>query len=179
MIEIEKMATINLSNSAAAFLKRGNEYLLMKRAENRKISPGVWSCIGGKFETYELNDPQAACLREVKEETGITDDQIHNLALRYVIVRRYRDTIRQTYIYFGETDAELTVTTDEGELYWIPESELLNRTYTVTFTAMLEHYLQTPDMERVIVGVAENCNGVCHMIWSAIEDFEVEAGAKV
>jgi 8-oxo-dGTP diphosphatase len=79
---------INLSIGAAAFLKRGDEYLLMKRADNRKIAPGVWSAVGGKLETYELNDPQAACLREVQEETGITAVQIYNLKLRYVIVRR-------------------------------------------------------------------------------------------
>jgi 8-oxo-dGTP diphosphatase len=168
---------VNLSSSATAFLKRGDEYLLMKRAKNRKIAPGVWSSVGGKLETLELNDPQAACLREVEEETGITADKICNLTLRYIIVRRYRDTIRQTYIYFGETDAEPSITTDEGELYWIPQNELLNRTYTKTFSAMLEHYLTTPDTERVIVGVAENDNGNCRMVWSAIEDFEAEATA--
>jgi 8-oxo-dGTP diphosphatase len=168
------MTAINLSNGAAAFLKRGDEYLLMKRADNRKIAPGVWSSVGGKLKTNELSDPQAACLREVQEETGITADHIRNLALRYVIVRRYRDTIRQTYVYFGETAAEPTVATDEGELFWIPESELLNRTYTATFTAMLAHYLTTPDAKRVIVGVAENDGGDCRMVWSAIEDFDTE-----
>lgn len=39
---------------------------------------------------------------------------------------------------------------------------------------MMEHYLTTPDNERVIVGVAENDGGKCHMVWSAIEDFEME-----
>jgi 8-oxo-dGTP diphosphatase len=61
---------INISNGAVAFLKRGDDYLLMKRADNRKIALGVWSAVGGKLEPYELNDPQAACLREVQEETG-------------------------------------------------------------------------------------------------------------
>ncbi|MDR1329970.1 MAG: NUDIX hydrolase [Oscillospiraceae bacterium] len=169
------MNTITLSNGAAAFLKRGGDYLLMKRASNREISPGVWSSPAGKIERDELNDPQAACLREVQEETGITSGQIRNLTLRYIIVRRYRDTIRQTYVYFGETDAEPSVTTDEGELYWIPERELLDRTYTATFTAMLEHYLHTPDSRRVVVGVAENDNGKCRMVWTAAEAWEESA----
>ena len=108
---------ITLSNGAAAFLRRGNEYLLMKRADNRKVAPGVWSAVGGHMEYGELNDPQAACLREIEEETGITAAQIRNLTLRYVVMRRYRDVIRQTYIYFGETDAEPGVTTDEGKLH--------------------------------------------------------------
>jgi len=42
------------------------------------------------------------------------------------------------------------------------------------FTQMLRHYLTTPDAERVVVGVAENHNGACSMVWSAIEDFESE-----
>ena len=43
-------------------------------------------------------------------------EQIHALTLRYIIVRRFKDAIRQAYICFGETDAEPTVETDEGEL---------------------------------------------------------------
>lgn len=75
---------ITLLNSAAAFLKRDGNYLLMKRAENRKIAPDVWSGIGGRFEPHELNEPQAACLREIKEETGINAGQIRGLVLRNV-----------------------------------------------------------------------------------------------
>lgn len=65
------MTTVTLSSGTAAFLKHGNDYLLMKRAPNRIIAPEVWSGVGGKLERDELNDPQVACLREIEEETGI------------------------------------------------------------------------------------------------------------
>lgn len=168
------MTPISLSNGAAAFLRHNDKYLLMERAQNRKVAPGVWSGVGGHMECNELNDPQATCLREVFEESGIAAEQIRNLTLRYIIVRRFRNTIRQTYIYCGETDAEPTDKTVEGKLHWISEGELLSLTYTATFAAMMEHYLTNPDTERVIVGVAENDNGKCHMVWSTIEDFEAE-----
>ncbi len=168
------MTSITLSNGAAAFLRHSDKYLLMKRAPNRKVAPDVWSGVGGHMECDELNEPQSTCLREVWEEAGIAAKQIRNLVLRYIIIRRYRNTIRQTYIYFGETDADSVDKTDEGRLFWIPESELLDRTYTATFAAMMEHYLTTPDNERVIIGVAENDGGKCRMVWSAIEDFEME-----
>ena len=59
-------------------------------------------------------------------------------------------------------------------MHWIPENELLDCAYTVTFAAMLEHHLTMPDNERVIVGVAENDGGKCSMVWTAIEDFDTE-----
>lgn len=75
---------ITLSIATAAFLKRGSDYLLMKRAPNRKVAPGVWSGVGGHMECDELNNPQKTCLREVLEETGITKEQIQDLKLRYL-----------------------------------------------------------------------------------------------
>lgn len=163
---------IHLDCSAAAFLKRGDEYLLMKRSPKKRIAPGVWSAVGGHLEPHELNDPHAACLREIEEETGIHSADVLNLRLRYIIIRRAKDVIRHSYIYFGETDAEPSVITDEGSLHWIAEDELLHRTYTTTFQRMLEHYRQTPDEQRVFVGAAEKCNGRCQMVWTAVEDFE-------
>ncbi|GHU71507.1 hypothetical protein FACS1894184_18420 [Clostridia bacterium] len=163
---------IVLNNFASAFLRRGDDYLLMKRADNRKISPGIWSDVGGHMEQYELNDPQVTCLREIEEETGITPDQVYNLALRYIIIRRFKDTIRQSYVYFGETDVQPSVETDEGELHWIRESELLDRMYSATFAAMIKHFLTMPDKEHVVVGVAGNDGGRCRVMWSRVEDFE-------
>lgn len=167
------MEEITLTNGAVAFLRNGDKYLLMKRSANRTVAPDVWSGVGGHMECDELCSPQTTCLREVWEESGITAGQIRNLSLRYIIIRRYRNTIRQNYIYFGDTDAKAIDKTDEGKLHWIPEGELLNRTYTVTFAAMLEHYMTTPDSGCVIVGVAENDSGKCRMVWSEIEDFYV------
>jgi len=169
---LEGMYMINLSNTTAAFLRRGNDYLLMKRAPNREIAPDLWSGVGGKLEREELNDPLSACLREIYEETGITASQIHNLTLRYLVIRRYKDTIRQSYIYFGEANAEPSIVSDEGELHWISEGELLNRRYTATFAAMLEHFICNSNEKCVIVGIAENDNGNCRMVWSALDDFE-------
>jgi 8-oxo-dGTP diphosphatase len=162
---------LTLLNGAAAFLRKGGCYLLMKRADNRSFAPGLWGGVGGKFEQGELNNPQTAVLREIREETGIVVNDIANLTLRYIIMRRNGDVIWQSYIYFGETNTEPSVVTDEGELHWIPEGELLKRPFTVTFTHMLRHYLAHKDEGRVTVGAAANVNGECVMRWTAIEDF--------
>ena len=163
---------IDLLSGTAAFLYREGCYLLMKRAPHRQIVPGLWSGVGGKMEREELNDPYSACLREICEETGIPALAISDLRLRYVILRRSGDTIRQSYCYFGKTTAEATLATDEGELHWIPEAELLQRSFSQTFSAMLHHFVHTPDEQRIIVGVAQNLEGRCQMTWGALEDFD-------
>jgi 8-oxo-dGTP diphosphatase len=164
---------IILQNSAGAFLKNKGYYLLMKRSKERKIAPNVWSCIGGHMETYELNDPMETCLREIKEETGIAKENIYNLKLRYIIIRRYKNIIRQNYIYFGETDKNDLINTDEGTLHWIFEKELLEKEYTKTYAEMMKHYIKTPDpKEQIIVGIARMEMNKLKMNWAIIEDFE-------
>jgi 8-oxo-dGTP diphosphatase len=164
---------IVLQNAAGAFLKHNGYYLLMKRSAERKIAPNVWSCIGGKMETCEINDPLGTCLREIKEETGIPKENIYNLKLRYIIIRRYKNIIRQNYIYFGETDKNDLIKTDEGTLHWISEEELLEKEYTKTYIEMMKHYIKTPDpKERVVIGIAGREINKLKMSWSVLEDFE-------
>lgn len=164
---------ITLRNGTAAFLNNQGNYLLMKRADNRKIAPGVWSGIGGHIEPHEINTPLSACYREIEEESGITRDKISSLELLYIITRRSKDEIRQSYIYFGETDQTELIQTDEGELFWIPRGELLKREYAKTFSAMLEHYTGSDKGDHALyVGVADDNNGELQMNWARCEDFE-------
>jgi len=51
---------ITLVNYVAAFLQNDNQYLLMKRADNRKINPGYWSGVGGHIEPHEISVTTAA-----------------------------------------------------------------------------------------------------------------------
>ncbi len=164
---------ITLKNYVAAFLHNSNEYLLMKRADNRKINPGFWSGVGGHIEPHEINDPLLACYREIEEETGIRHDDITSLDLLYIITRRGKDEIRQSYIYFGETTVSDVIQTDEGTLYWVKQDALLKRNYTATYAAMLEHLTKrSPNDRDVYVGVADDDNGKLKMNFVRCNDFE-------
>ena len=164
---------IRLRNAVTAFLRNNGKYLLLKRADTREIAPGVWSGVGGHVEPNEINDPLTACYREAEEETGITRDDIESLELLYILTRRSKDEIRQIYIYFGDTNKTEVKQTEEGVLYWVYESELLNREYTKILAAMLEHYMvRNQDDHAVYVGVADNNDGKLRMNWSRCEDFE-------
>ena len=164
---------MTLRNGVAAFLCNNGKYLLLKRAENRKLAPGLWCGVGGHMEPCEINAPLLACYREIEEETGIAQSDITCLDLLYIIVRRCGDEIRQNYIYFGETSKTELVQTEEGTLTWVPEDELLNRECTKTFAAMLTHYVQRSKHDRAVyVGVADDGAGELLMHWSRCEDFE-------
>ena len=163
---------IILQNSSGAFLKNENSYLLLKRSPNRTIAPNLWSCVGGHMENHEMNDPLEACFREIEEETGIKKSNIFDLTLRYIIIRQYKNIIRQNYIYFGRTDKTEIIDTEEGELFWINEKDLLKKEFTKTFTEMMKHYLESKIGKKIYVGVAGKELNNLKMNWSLLEDFE-------
>ena len=163
---------ITLKNYTCAFLENEGSFLLMKRAVDRDMNPNFWSGIGGKIESEEINNPFSACMREINEETGMTFGNIENLTLRYIVMRRHKDVIRQSYIYFGKTNTRKFVDTDEGSLHWIPKHELDKKKYTATFVKMIQHYLSPmSDCNNIFIGTAENIDGELKMCWAKIEDF--------
>ncbi|MCL2404820.1 MAG: NUDIX domain-containing protein [Defluviitaleaceae bacterium] len=163
---------VNLRNSVTAFLYNGENVLLIKRSASKLIAPNIWSGVGGHIEPHEINNPIQACYREIYEETGIPQTAITSLELKYIILRRYKNEIRQNYIYFGHTSQVNLCQTCEGTLYWVPKNELTSKEYTQSFAAMLDHYVNTNKDDAVYVGVTQNNEGKLKMCWSRCEDFE-------
>ncbi|TDF97651.1 NUDIX domain-containing protein [Paenibacillus piri] len=139
---------------ATAMLFNGNDLLMMKRSPQRTLNPGMWAAVGGHLEPEELNDPRAACLREIYEETGLREDEIIDLRLRYILIRANRQELRQQFVYSGYTARRDTIQTDEGVLHWIPRTEALQREIPFIFHRLLEHYLQNGPAPHIWVGTA-------------------------
>ncbi len=160
---------IRLQNFTCAFLWCSDCMLLMKHSASRAINPNFWSGVGGKMEGHEINDPYRSCLREVYEETGISSEGIYDFELKYIIIRRHEDVIRQSYVYFGNSKSQTVKSTDEGDLFWIPRNEILGHRFTGTFTEMMKHYLSVGHCKNnVITGVAENAQDGLQMHWTFI-----------
>ena len=131
-----------LRNMTAIYISHGEQMLMLYRVGSRVVAPS-WCGIGGHFESDELNDARVCVLRELKEEAGLTEADLEDLAMRYVTLRLKNGEIRQNYYFFAKLrdEAELNLTCDEGRLQWIPYGEVMDREMPFTARCMLEHYL--------------------------------------
>ena len=92
--------TCKLRNMTTIYLLKKDRILLLYR-QGGKVVSNVWTgSAGGHFEEFELNDAKACVLREMYEELGLREDDIRNLSLRYVTLRRTKGEIRQNYYFF-------------------------------------------------------------------------------
>jgi len=158
-----------------AFLTHGSHLLLIRRSPNARMFPDTWAPVGGHLEDQEIDTPRAACLREIREETGLTDEHLVDLSLRYVVHRRSRDEIRTQYVYFGSTSRSDVHRTEEGELCWIPLDDVpaLNVSATTRFT--LEHYLRAGSRtDCVYVGTMDALEGEPAVRWAELRDWEAQ-----
>ena len=89
-----------LRNMTAIYLFKGEKVLLLFR-QGGQVVTDVWTgSAGGHFEEFELNNAKACVLRELYEELKVSENDIENLALRYIALRRIKGEIRHNYYFF-------------------------------------------------------------------------------
>ena len=82
-----------LRNMTSLYITDADRMLLLFRQGSRVVND-VWvGSAGGHFEESELNDAKACVLRELEEELGLRENDIRNLALRDVTLRRIKGEI--------------------------------------------------------------------------------------
>jgi 8-oxo-dGTP diphosphatase len=146
---------------------------MMRRYDSARFLPGLWAPIGGHIEANEFRMPQAACEREILEETGLAVQDIDNLSLRYIVLRIHQSEIRIQFSYFGSTTKRELAATDEGELHWVPLVDVPNLTVSATTRFMIEHYAKIGlHTNSVYIGSVSAQDGNPFMNWSLLSDWE-------
>ena len=95
------------------FLTRGDKLLMLKRV--KAPNKGKWNCVGGHIEIGET--PLAACIREVREETGfvVSNPTFHGL----LTWEGFEISEGGLYLFSAPAPDGLEPTgNDEGRLEW-------------------------------------------------------------
>ena len=103
------------------YIEKDDKYLMLHRVKKENdLNHDKWVGVGGKFEPDET--PEECMLREVRDETGLTLTKYQFRA----ILTFLSDEWETEYIHLY-TASEFTGTLlecDEGNLEWIPKSEI-------------------------------------------------------
>lgn len=110
-------------NTTLCYIEKNDSYLLLHRTKKEHdFNKDKWIGVGGKFEDGE--SPEECLLREVKEETGLTLRSWH----WHGIVTFVSDEYPTEYMYLytsSDFTGELS-DCDEGELEWVPRSQIFS-----------------------------------------------------
>lgn len=139
------------------YLLQGDRILMLHR-HGSKVVDGLWvASAGGHFEECEMKDPAACVLRELREELGLAPEQLSSLAMRYVTLRRVGEEIRQNYYFFADLKEDVPLTSNEGELRWVPLDQVMALEMPFSAKLMMEHYLTTGRYTKeVYAGVTDD-----------------------
>ncbi len=102
----------------AIFLRRGESYLLLKGAADKKRWPGLYNAIGGHVDRGE--DVLASAKRELKEETGLDAE----LWLCGIIMVDAGELGVGLYVFSGAVTGGSLRASGEGLAEWIPFDQI-------------------------------------------------------
>lgn len=122
-----------------ALIVKEDKILIVQRAANDNITPGVWEFPGGRLDEGEF--PLKGLEREVFEETGLVIEVVDKINTQEFT---NTDNVKITmYIYLCRplTD-EFTLSDEHSNYEWIPEQECLAK-ITKYFHEEVKIYLKT------------------------------------
>ena len=153
----------------AIYITRGEKILLLYRIGSRVVGNSYTGSAGGHIEAEEYRDPRVCMLRELQEETGLTEDSLEGLTLRYITMRRKDGEVRQNYYYFAELKDGISVNdSNEGRLEWHDMNALGDLPMPVTARHVVEHYLAVGRYDDQLYGGVTTEEGP---VFAAMTDF--------
>ncbi|UTR07070.1 NUDIX domain-containing protein [Alkalihalobacillus sp. LMS6] len=161
--------------AVALLVNEKEELLFLRKRKEDAFFANFYLPIGGHIGEHELNNPEAACYREIFEETGMTRSSIRDLRLAYIIHRLKETEIRIQYVFVGRVHAnQILVPSNEGELFWMStDSSTLTTNISETTYELVKHFKEhLSTNEAIFVGSMHSAQGLPAITWSTLEDWE-------
>ncbi len=132
-----------------AFVRNGDDILMLRRSDDSRIYPGRFNGVGGHLERDE--DPLSGMRREILEETGLQVTQLRLRALYNIDAGGPQGVLLFVFTCHSAS-RELCPTTPEGALRWVPRHELLSLPLVEDLPQMLQRVLDlAPDAPPLFV----------------------------
>jgi len=103
-------------NIVIVYNKTEDKILMCKR--EKEPYKGLFNLVGGKVELNE-NELNAA-YRELREETGITDNDIR---LSHLMNIQYKMSDMELEVYVGKLNKDVNLLEEVNKLYWINKND--------------------------------------------------------
>ena len=120
-----------------------------------------------------MNNAKAAMLRELHEETGLSENDLESIRLKYVTLRYKNSEIRINYYFFGGLRENVVIRDycDEDIFEWTNIDCVLKKEMPYSAKHVLDHYIKIGRYaDSTYCGVAHK-NGVSFMEWPNFQMF--------
>lgn len=121
------MKTIVQKITAGGIILNDGKVLIVQRAANDDVLPGLWEVPSGKKEPLEKIEE--TCRREVKEESGIDVEIIKPVSAFNFVVEKpdeTRDVTQVTFLVKPVGSAEVKLSSEHQKFAWIKQNEIDN-----------------------------------------------------
>lgn len=156
------------------FLLFGSKWLLLKRSPHKRFLPNRYTGLGGRVEPDELGDLQRSVLRELSEETGLSEADLEHLALRRMLTHnRPGEPLTVLFYYTAELKRYTLPSCTEGTLYWTSPEEFADLDIIETTAQVLPKLVKDvakkpTGTDSVHLGVAHyGVAGPTRVVWGA------------
>jgi 8-oxo-dGTP diphosphatase len=143
------------------FLLFDEKWLLLKRSPDKRFLPDRYTGLGGRVEINELDDLRRSVLRELTEETGLSEADLESLTLRRMLTHNRPSEPLTVLFYFTATLKEYALPDcTEGTLHWTLPPDFTGLDIIETTAQVLPKLVE--DVAKEPFGTDSVCLGVAH-----------------